>query len=377
MPASYVIVTNATSNNLSLVGDDGKPRIDIPSVAGSNTENINVSVLVGNVLLCDTLSSWITSGYVTVTRGGVTVTAAQMTAFKAAMTSDIYDSDEDGISDKAEQLDFVSSTAIDDTDSPYTVLATDTVIDVDTSSGAVTVNLPAVAIANKGRNITVRDINGNAGTNNITIARNGTDEIDNAAADKTVAVDNAVNDLSSDGVDGWISDSAEAAAGTAHAASDGTSHANVVLNDTHRASDGIDHSYIQNNLVQVVITAVGGVSGATAGTISVQVNDLAGNPITRAVNIRLDISDTNMAGLLDAAGTCQFGAASTGTLIVGSGAAAAIVTTDATGLYEGALSNAADETNYFSASSTPGGAAAVANSCVVTQCAVANATWSA
>jgi len=134
---------------------------------------------------------------------------------------------------------------------------------------------------------------------------------------------------------------------------------------------------INHRLVQVVITATGGSGGATAGTISVQVNDLAGNAIGRAVQLRLDISDTDLAGDLDAAGTCQFGAASTGTLVVGSGAASAIVTTDATGLYEGALSNAADETNYFSASTTRGGFASAAAGCVVVDCQSDSATWSA
>lgn len=141
--------------------------------------------------------------------------------------------------------------------------------------------------------------------------------------------------------------------------------------------DAAEVQAVDDKLVQVVITAVGGTSGATAGTISVQVNDLNGVAIARAVNLKLDISDTEGAGSLDAAGTCQFDAATTGTLVVGSGAAAAIVTTDATGLYEGALSNAADETNYFSASSTDGGAAALANGCVVSGCATASATWSA
>jgi len=134
---------------------------------------------------------------------------------------------------------------------------------------------------------------------------------------------------------------------------------------------------INHRLVQVVITATGGTGGSTAGTISVQVNDLAGNAIGRAVQLRLDISDTDLAGDLDAAGTCQFGAASTGTLVVGSGAASAIVTTDATGLYEGALSNAADETNYFSASTTRGGFASAAAGCVVVDCQSDSATWSA
>jgi hypothetical protein len=134
---------------------------------------------------------------------------------------------------------------------------------------------------------------------------------------------------------------------------------------------------ITDKFVNVVITAVGGTGGSTAGTISVQVNDLDGNPIARAVTLRLDISDTSKAGSLDAATTCQFGAASTGTLIVGSGAAAAVVTTSTAGLYAGALANSADETNYFSATSTPGGAAALANCCVVIGCATASATWSA
>lgn len=134
---------------------------------------------------------------------------------------------------------------------------------------------------------------------------------------------------------------------------------------------------VHPDLVQVVITAVGGTGGATAGTISVQVNDLAGNAIGRAVQLRLDISDTDMAGPLDAAANCQFGGATTGTLVVGSGAAAAIVTTDATGLYEGATSNANDETCYFSATHAAGGYANAAAGCVVVECQTDSATWSA
>jgi hypothetical protein len=40
---------------------------------------------------------------------------------------------------------------------------------------------------------------------------------------------------------------AVAAAGTAHASSDGTSHANVGLNDTHRTGDGSDHADVAAN----------------------------------------------------------------------------------------------------------------------------------
>ena len=144
----------------------------------------------------------------------------------------------------------------------------------------------------------------------------------------------------------------------------------TALDKTHVAA-------ANDKLVRVVITATGGSGGATAGTISVQVQDMDGVNITRAVNLRLDASDTDMAGALDAAGNAQFGAASTGTLVVGSAAAAAIVTTDAGGLYEGALSNAADETVYFSATTAPGGFASNAAGCVVAECVTDDATWSA
>jgi hypothetical protein len=236
MGASTIVVTNATTGNLSLVGDEGKPRVDISNVGGSNYESISLTSVVGNVLLCDTLSAWITSGKASVTRGGVTVTAAQMAAFKTAMTSDIYDADLDDTVDSAEDL----------------------------SAG---------------------------------------------------------------------------------------------------------------ELVQVVITATGGSAGSTAGTISVQVNDLSGTAITRAVTIALDSSLTELAGPLAATGTAFFGAATTGTLVLGSGTLTALVTTDATGLYEGALSDAADETAYFSARTAPGGSASLAAGCVVVGCIPDAATW--
>lgn len=146
---------------------------------------------------------------------------------------------------------------------------------------------------------------------------------------------------------------------------------------THIASAGLDHAYVADNLVQVVITATGGAGGSTAGALTVQVNDLAGAPVARAVNIRLDISDTEFAGSLDAAATCQFGAASTGTLVVGSGTASAVITTDATGAYVSVTDNVVDETNYFSASTTDGGTATLANGCVVVEVVTDDATWAA
>lgn len=143
------------------------------------------------------------------------------------------------------------------------------------------------------------------------------------------------------------------------------------------ASDKADLASIDTKLVRVTITATGGTGGSTAGTISVQVSDLAGVAIARAVNLQLDSSLTQFAGPLAATGTAFFGAASTGTLVLGSGTLHALVTTDATGLYAGALADAADETAYFSATTAPGGAASNAAGCVVAECVPDSATWSA
>jgi len=101
---TYITVTNRTSTVLSLVGDEGVPRLDIGHTTGANSENINLNQVEGNTLLCDTLSSWITSAKVAVTRGSVTLTAAQMTAWKVGgdMPKDDYDADDDGIIDALE-----------------------------------------------------------------------------------------------------------------------------------------------------------------------------------------------------------------------------------------------------------------------------------
>lgn len=152
-----------------------------------------------------------------------------------------------------------------------------------------------------------------------------------------------------------------------------------IPNDSVLAGDNADDAInlIASKLVQVVITAAGGAGGSTAGTISVQVNDLSGTAITRAVTIALDSSLTELGGPLAATGTAYFGAATTGTLVLGSGALTALVTTNAAGLYEGALADAADETAYFSARTAPGGSATLAAGCVVAGCVPDDATWAA
>ena len=57
-------------------------------------------------------------------------------------------------------------TLIDDTDSPYEILANDKFIEVDTTSGAVTVRLQDNTVVNPGFTVTIVRV---AGSNNITV----------------------------------------------------------------------------------------------------------------------------------------------------------------------------------------------------------------
>ena len=66
----------------------------------------------------------------------------------------------------------------DNGDSPYSVVASDYIIGVDTSGGAVQINLQAAATAGTGRMLIIKDTKGTAGTNNITIEPNGSEKID-------------------------------------------------------------------------------------------------------------------------------------------------------------------------------------------------------
>ncbi len=64
--------------------------------------------------------------------------------------------------------------------SPYTVLATDTYLEVDTAGGAITINLQAAALRG-GKPLGIKDVTGHAAANNITIVPNGAETIDGAA----------------------------------------------------------------------------------------------------------------------------------------------------------------------------------------------------
>jgi hypothetical protein len=62
-------------------------------------------------------------------------------------------------------------TAIDDTDSPYTVLVSDSVIGCDSAAGAITVNLPDAPAT--GASWIIKDVTGSANAFNITLTTPG------------------------------------------------------------------------------------------------------------------------------------------------------------------------------------------------------------
>lgn len=79
-----------------------------------------------------------------------------------------------------------NTTRITNADTPYTILVTDHYLDIDTTSGVVTATLPAIGATNDGQMYCVTDDHYNAAVNNITIARTGSDKINNVSGDFSI-----------------------------------------------------------------------------------------------------------------------------------------------------------------------------------------------
>jgi len=87
-------------------------------------------------------------------------------------------------------------------DSPYSCSATDHFINVNTSGGAFTLNLEAAATAGAGRVLVVKDMSGNAGSNNITIDPDGSEYIEGAST-KVISTNSAALRIICDGTYWW------------------------------------------------------------------------------------------------------------------------------------------------------------------------------
>ncbi|MDH3588753.1 MAG: right-handed parallel beta-helix repeat-containing protein [Gammaproteobacteria bacterium] len=90
---------------------------------------------------------------------------------------------------------------IHNTDSPYTIGDDDYLIRCRSSTGAITVTMPAAG--NNERVVVVKDEDGSAGSNNITINRAGSDTIDGATSE-VIDVDWGGRVFDDDGVSEWL-----------------------------------------------------------------------------------------------------------------------------------------------------------------------------
>lgn len=112
---------------------------------------------------------------------------------------------------------------------------------------------------------------------------------------------------------------------------------------------------VQNNrFVMAVVTAAGGSSGATAGTLALQLNKIdETTAIGAARQVLIQAYDVQYSSLeSDKNANVTFNTASTGTLVA-SGNGWALVETDATGAFACALANGSDETTYLRCETAP------------------------
>jgi len=93
-----------------------------------------------------------------------------------------------------------NTTSVNSGSSPYSVVSTDYALFVDTTSGAVTINLPN---PNQYRTLYIKDVGGNFGTNNLTLARFGSEKIEGVAASLVLSANYGSYTFQSDGINWW------------------------------------------------------------------------------------------------------------------------------------------------------------------------------
>ncbi len=153
------------SSTLQAVGDSvlgGKLNVSSSATFGSSISGSSTLQAVGNTVIGGNLS---VSG--TINFSGGTIDNTTIGSNTPAPVNQTAGS--------------VKYRSKDNGDSPYTIVTSDYIIGVDTSGGAVQINLQAASAAGTGRMLVIKDIKGTAGTNNITIEPNGSELIDRQA----------------------------------------------------------------------------------------------------------------------------------------------------------------------------------------------------
>jgi hypothetical protein len=251
-------IEGLTLGNVSISGDQGQPNVKL---VGPSSTTLAVEEALSNELFCTSCSTLIGNSKIRVRIGdstGKILTAAKMLSLKSGT---MFDMDDDGVVDAAENMDLLSATAITDADSPYTVLADDTLVECDVSGGIIGITLPAGI---DGQTYMFKDTEGSAGTNNITITPDGTETIEGAAT--------YVLNIDYSGVQMYYD---ETSADWKILNASGVSPAAVAANTTHRTSSGVDHTYIDQDVTTTSspIFAVTNMTGSAADLDSNAVHD--------------------------------------------------------------------------------------------------------
>lgn len=241
--------------------------------------------------------------------------------------------------------------AIDNSMTPYTVLATDETLAVNTTAGVVELLLPAAATVVQGKELIIYDSHRKFATNACTITPDGAEEVDGLASRVMDAIGEAAV-INSNGVNGWNTTKYNEATGR---------FAEFELHDS--VSD-------------VLITAADVGAGGTGTTFVAQILNVGTGANTAAEKVFLVLAaDTQYAGRDDLNANVTFGTATSGSILA-SGSGWAVVKTDATGEFACTITNAVDEQVWFSATHAAGGHDAVGAGVCIRGCAPDDATWS-
>ena len=157
-------IVNLLIENVSISGAGGLPNVKLTKHASTT---VPVNEILGNVQFCTECATFIAASKIQVRIGDATGKLLTATKMLSLQYGTMFDMDDDGIVDAAENLDLLSKKSLDHTDEPYTVLADDTLLLLDVTGGRLNLTLPTGI---DGKVYTIKDSTGNASGNNVRVS---------------------------------------------------------------------------------------------------------------------------------------------------------------------------------------------------------------